>query len=87
MKLKFTFETMKLGSSIIAVPIGNNSEEFHGVIKLNEVALAILERLNDDITEDMIISSMLGEYNVPKDVLTKDVHECIQLFKEKGLLA
>jgi hypothetical protein len=87
MKLKYTFDTMQLEDSIIAVPVNALNDGFRGVVKLNETAAAIFELLSRDITEDEIVEALLKEYDAPRETVSKAVHKCIIGFEEKGLLA
>lgn len=86
MKLKYTFETMELDDRIVAVPVGEHIDEFHGVIKLNEVASFIFNLLKYDIDEADILKAMEEEYEVSREVLIKDIHIYLDEFREKGLL-
>lgn len=86
MRLRYTFETMELDDRIVAVPVGENIDEFHGVIKLNDVAAFIFNLLKDDIQEADILKAMEEEYEVSHEVLIKDIHEYLDEFREKGLL-
>lgn len=86
MRLKYTFETMKLDDLIVAVPVGEQANEFHGVVKLNEVAASIFELLKNEITEEGIIDALEIEFDATRSELTDDVKKCIELFSEKGLL-
>ena len=38
MKLRYEFTMMDMGGEIAAVPTGDNAAEFHGVLKLTDVA-------------------------------------------------
>lgn len=86
MRLKHTFEMIDLDDQTIAVPVGANANEFHGVIKLNGTAAAIFKLLNQDTTEETIVDAMMQEYKISRDVLSRDVSKYIQEFQEKGLL-
>lgn len=86
MRLKYTFETMELDDQTIAVPVGDIAGEFSGVIKLNTTALYVFNLLREDNTADAIIERMSEEFDVPKSVLASDVHNCIELLDQKGLL-
>ncbi len=87
MRLKYAFETMKLDDQTVAVPVGDGSEEFHGVVKLNEAAEDIFNLLKEDTTEDAIVEAMADMYDAPKETLAADVHKCVAEFMEKGLLS
>lgn len=86
MRLKYAFETMKLDDQTVAVPVGDGSEEFHGVVKLNEAAAEIFNLLKEDISEEAIVEAMAEIYDAPKEALAADVHKCVTDFMEKGLL-
>lgn len=86
MRLKHAFETMKLDDQIVAIPVGEGATEYHGVIKLNETAAFIFELLKQESTEESIIDALEKEYDVSRDIVTKDVQNYITMFREKGFL-
>ena len=86
MKLKYSFQTMKLNDKMIAVPIGSDSDEYQAVVRLNETAFAIFNLLQTDTTEEEILDAMEKEFDTSRDVLAADIHRFIEGFKEKGLL-
>lgn len=77
---------MELDDRIIAVPIGENSKEFRGVVKMNETAAFIFNLLKEETTEDSVLEALAKEYKLPKESLIDDVKKCISVFEEKGLL-
>lgn len=86
MRLKSSFELMELDDHVIAVPVGENSNAFHGIIKLNDSAAYIFNLLKDDITEEEIVESLKKEYDAPKKTLAEDLQKCLFELKEKGLI-
>lgn len=86
MRLKCDFEVMEFDSQKVAVPVGEYAKEFHGVVKLNETGVFILEQLKNDTTEEAIINALQAEYEAPRDLLEKDVKEYIENFTKMGLL-
>lgn len=86
MRLKYQLETMELEGRIVAVPISDGAEEFHGVIKVNEVGLAILELLNNNVSEKEIVDALAYKYRVDRDVLANDIHDFLIQFESRGLL-
>lgn len=86
-KLRYKFELMELDNTIIAVPVGENANQFRGVVKLNETGAAILEMLSHDVSEEDILSELLKRYAVSEEALKSDVHQCIDIFQEKGMLS
>lgn len=87
MRLKYTFEKMELNGKLYAIPVGDDADDYHGVVRMNGTAAAIFELLKEDTTEEAIAEAMEKEYDVTKDVLRADVKRYIQAFREKGLLA
>lgn len=86
MKLKYSFEMMKLEDSLVAVPVGTEGSRFKGVLKMNETAAKILELLKKETDEEEIVETLSREYEVPRDQLASDVHQYILKFQEKDLL-
>lgn len=87
MQLKCNFEVMEFDSQKIAVPVGENANEFHGVIKLNETAAFILEQLKEEASVEAIVEALKAEYDAPQELLEADVRKCIEEFTNKGLLS
>lgn len=86
MRLKYDFELIEMDGSTIAVPVGNCSEDFHGVIRLNDTAAFIFNLLKDETTEADIVNALEKEYCASIRLLEEDVHKYIAAFNEKGLL-
>ena len=86
MRLKYTFDKMELNDQIVAVPVGDNADNYHGVVKMNETANAIFNLLAEDTTEEAIVEAMEKEYDLSKEILADDVMHYVQEFREKGML-
>ena len=89
MKLKYTFTTVNMGEEIVAVPVGDNAQEFHGVLKINDVAKDILEQLKEDTTPDKVHKYLKEKYPESTD---KEIGETLveflnQLLREGLLIA
>ena len=87
MKLKYTFTTVNMGEEIVAVPVGDNAQEFHGVLKINDVAKDILEQLKEETTPENVHKYLKEKYPESTD---KEIGETLveflnQLIRE-GLL-
>lgn len=86
MKAKYSFEFMNLDDGLVAVPVGNNNGEFHGVLKLNETAAFILKLLDNETSETEIVDALLKEYNGDKDEISKYVHQYIEKLISEGIV-
>ena len=87
MKTKFSFEVMDLDDGLVAVPVGEGASQFHGVLKVNETAVAILKLLEKDTTEEAIINELMKEYTGEKEQMTVYVHEFVQKLISEGIVA
>lgn len=86
MKSKYIFEKMELDGEIVAVPVGDNASELHAVLNVNEEAMRILELLQQDTTEQKIVSQLLLEYDSTEEQIAPLVHSFIEELLNKGLL-
>ncbi len=50
MKLRYEFAIMDMGGEFAAVPVGEDANKFHGMLKLNAVSADILEQLKENTT-------------------------------------
>lgn len=86
MKAKYKFEIMELDDSLVAVPVGDGAELFHGVLKVNETAVAILKLLTEDITEEAIVESLLKEYIGDRKQVADYVHDFVGEMISEGIV-
>ena len=86
MKLKYAFENIDMGDEIVAVPVGKNAEQIHGVLKLNREGLEIVELLKDDVTEQEIIDKLTSKYDTCPELLIEYVRKVIRVLKAEGLM-
>lgn len=86
MKSKYIFEKMELDGEIVAVPVGDNASDLHAVLNVNEEAMRILELLQQDTTEQKIVSQLLLEYDSTEEQIAPLVHSFIEELLNKGLL-
>lgn len=86
MKAKYTFEIMNLDDSQVAVPVGAGAEEFHGVLKVNETAVAILKQLEQDTTEQQIVDALMKEYSGEKTEIASYVHQFVEKLTAEGIV-
>ena len=86
MKTKFSFEIMDLDDGLVAVPVGDSASQFHGVLKVNETAVAILKLLEKDTTEEAIVDTLLQEYSEDKEQIAGYVHEFVEKLIKEGIV-
>ena len=86
MKLKYTFEMMEVDEQTMAVPVGDGAEKFHGILKLNDSAAAILELLKEDTTLEAVTEKLLEQFDSSKEGMEEYVTDYVNQLKEAGLI-
>lgn len=86
MKAKYSFEIMDLDDGLVAVPVGDGAEQFRGVLKVNESAVAILKLLEKETTEEAIVDALMKEYDGEKETITNFVNEFVETLKTEGVV-
>ncbi len=77
------FTIQKVGSSYLAVPVGETSKHFHGMIRLNETGAFLWNLMaQKDMTEAELVDALLAEYEVDREVAARDVHNVVELLKQ-----
>lgn len=85
MKLKCDFVINEVAGKFVAV--GVNSGNFEGFLKMNHVGAEILKNLENDITEEEIVTRILDKYpDATKEDAAETVHEFIKKLQETDLL-
>jgi hypothetical protein len=87
MKAKYTFEIMEIDDQMMAVPVGEEADELHGILKLNESAAAILELLKEETSEEEIVQKLLEKYESSEEEMKNYVHDYLAELEKAGLLA
>ena len=62
MRLRYNFAIMEMDGEIAAVPVGDNCNEFHGMLKINDVSAEILRLLSEDTTPEKVLEALLNKY-------------------------
>ena len=86
MKLKYRFAEMQIADDMIAVPVGNGVQKFHGAFRINGVTKDIMDLLKEETTEKAIIESLLGQYDASRDEVAESVRLVISTLRAEGLL-
>lgn len=88
MKLKYDFSVMDMGDEIVAVPVGDNADQFHGMIRLNSTAAEILELLREDTTPPEVHKILMERYpdSTRDEIGVMLANFLNQLYREDALL-
>lgn len=87
MKAKYSFEIMELDDDLVAVPVGGDSHQFNGVLKVNETAAAILKLLEQETSEEQIVNDLLKDYDGDPAEIRGYVSEFLEKLKTEGVVA
>ncbi len=88
MQINKDFTIQKVGSSYLAVAVGETSKHFRGMIKLNEVGAFIWNTLaKKDTTREELVDAILSEYEVDRAVAEADADAMIETLQKNGCLA
>ena len=78
MKVKEGFVLRKVATTYAVVATGKRVKEFNGVITLNETGAFLWKILEKGASKDELVSALLSEYEVAKDVAEKDVSAFVE---------
>ena len=87
MKIDKEFTIQKVGVSYVAVPVGETSKHFHGMVRLNETGAFLFGKLTEaDQTEDSLVAALLDEYEVDEATARADVQKLIAALQEGKII-
>lgn len=82
MRLNPNFIKTELGEETLLVPVGAADEQFHGVVKLNETAAFLINRLSSETTEEALADALVAEYDVERAVAEKHVKAALDTLRK-----
>ena len=87
MRIKDEFVLQELIDEYIVVPVGDESDKLHGIIRLNDTGAFLWKLLSqNDKTEDALVNALVDEYLIDIDTAKKDVNDFICVVKEYGCI-
>ena len=86
MRRKQGFIVDDIAGENVAVPVGEMSKSFYGMIKLNGTALFIWEQLENDVTEEQITDAIVAAYDVDRTLAAADVARIVGVLKNAGIV-
>ena len=87
MRIKEKYVKTELGEEALLVPVGEEAEQFRGVVRLNETAAYIVDLLRQDRTEKELTDALLEAYDVERAVAEKDVKAMLDTLRNVHALA
>lgn len=88
MQINKDFTIQKVGASYVAVPVGETSKHFHGMVRLNETGAFLWNKMAEkDCTEEELVAAILSEYEIDRETATADVHRIVEQLRENRIFA
>lgn len=87
MKLNYQIILQELGETIVAVIKDNETQQVVHAYKMNETGAFIINQINAGLDETTIVKRMSEEFDVSTDLAEQEVHEFIDMLKNKGIIA
>ena len=86
MQINKDFTIQKVGSSYVAIPVGETSKHFHGMVRLNETGAFLWKLMAEkDCTEEELVDALLAEYDVAREIAANDVHRIVEQLRENNI--
>lgn len=86
MKLKQGFFTTDYQGRQLLLASGEAAAGFHGIVRSNETAAFIVDRLKQETTEADIVAALLETYDVTPERAARDVKKIIEKLNGIGAL-
>lgn len=87
MRINKEFVLREIAGEYVIIPVGETALEFHGLITVNEVGVALWKMLQEDVTMEELVQGILKEYEVPEETARKDIREFLDELYKGGILA
>lgn len=85
-KIKDGFIVRKIGNQIMAVPVGKQTTDIHGVIALTESGELLWNALQNGADIEMLADILTDNYEVERDVAKADIKSFLDGLKQQGAL-
>ncbi len=87
MRINQDFTIQKVGGSYVAVPVGEASLHFHGMVRLNETGAFLWNCMAErDCTEEDLTNAILETYDIDRETAAADVHRVVETLRENNIL-
>lgn len=87
MKIKEGFILRKVGIQYVVAATGKASENFNGMMRLNESGAFAFRLLQEGITKEELVRRIVAEYEVGEDTARRDAEAFLATLGEADALA
>ena len=85
MKIKKGFVIQEVAGQWVAVATGTAAKEFTGIVKLNATAAHVWKGLEQGLTREQIVTSVVETYDVSEQTAAEDVDALCQQLVQAGI--
>lgn len=86
MKIKNGFAKRKIAYSNIVVPVGRATNDFNGMITLNDSGSFFWDCLTHETTIDEVVEKVISEYDIDTETAKRDIEKFIKMLEDNNLL-
>lgn len=86
MKIKSGFAKRKISDSNIVVPVGKATNDFNGMITLNESGSFFWDCLTSETSVDEVVKKVTSEYDIDENTARKDIENFVDMLRNNNLL-
>lgn len=86
MTINEEFVLRQVADTWVVLPIGSETANFNGMIKLNETAALLWKTLEAGSDRDGLIAALMAEYDVDPALAGTDVDNFLQRIRNAGCL-
>lgn len=86
MKLKYDFVVRSVADKMVAIPVGDATEDFNCMITLNETGAFIFELLKEETSKEKLLEAFLNEYDATAEQAESAIDSVLKKLKETGIV-
>ena len=86
MKFKYDLDMIDMGDKVIAVPVGEGSNDIQGVFKLNKAGKEIVSLLKTFDSEEAVVRELEKKYDGSTKDIENYVHGFLLKLQELGIV-
>ena len=87
MKINENFLLREVAGNRVVMPVGEATERFNGMIKLNGSGAYLFEKIQTGIeTEDDLVAAMLADYDVDEETARRDIGNFVTTLRKIGII-
>ena len=86
MKIKEGFMLREVAGSYVVVAVGKRSEQFNGMVNLNETGAFLCKLVEQGASRDELLNSLLEAYEVEREKAEQDVDKFISVLQQNDFV-